>query len=267
MQHDLEIPMQYGIYQPVGDTVGPGGLIRGLRSARIYRGFAEALAAHAPKAWVVNFTNPMAVCTRTLYRVFPRVKAFGCCHEVFGTQSLLASLLAKKLRIPAPARDEIGVNVLGVNHFTWIDAASCRGVDLLDVVREHIATPGTLRFHTEREVLRKCGLYFGSLDRVKFELMKRFDVLAAAGDRHLAEFVPWFLTSRTSCYRWGFQLTPYSFRIKRWRSAPKLFQRQLRGAEPIELKHSSEEYVRQMAALLGLTTLRTNVNLPNRGTT
>jgi alpha-galactosidase/6-phospho-beta-glucosidase family protein len=90
-------------------------------------------------------------------------------------------------------------------------------------------------------------------------------VLPAAGDRHLAEFVPWFLTSAKSCYTWGFCLTPYSYRIKRWRTAPREQQRQLDGKDPITLSGSGEEYVNQMAALIGLTSFRTNVNLPNTG--
>lgn len=265
MKHDLEIPMRYGVFQPVGDTTGPGGLVRALRSARIYRGFAEAIAEHAPSAWVLNFTNPMTVCTRTLYSVFPGVKAYGCCHEVFGTQGLLAELAAGRFGVPKPPRGDIKVNVLGVNHFTWIDRAEWAGRDLLAVVREHVRKPNALRFHTKAELDRKSPSMFVSMHRVAFELMLRFDALAAAGDRHLAEFVPWFLTDRDSCYKWGFRLTPYSYRARRWREAPKLFRRQMAGREPYSIRDSGEEYVAQMSALLGLTELRTNVNLPNRG--
>ncbi|NLF39960.1 alpha-glucosidase/alpha-galactosidase [bacterium] len=265
MKHDLELPMKYGVYQPVGDTTGPGGLVRGLRSARIYKGFAEAVATHCPRAWVINFTNPMAICTRTLHEVFPAIKAFGCCHEVFGTQHMLGRLYAGEHGVPRPPRTDITVNVLGVNHFTWIDRAHYKGEDLLALVRTRLARPGALRFYTKAGLLKESSSVFHSMGRVTNELFHRFGILAAAGDRHLAEFVPWFLTSRTSCYRWGFRLTPYSYRIGRWRSAPRLFRRQLAGAEPIVLQRSDEEYMNQMAALAGLCTLRTNVNLPNRG--
>lgn len=265
MKHDLELPMRYGIYQPVGDTVGPGGIVRGLRTARIYRGFAEAVMEYAPRAWVLNMTNPMTVCTRTLHAAAPGIRAHGCCHEVFSTQYLLGRLFAKKMRCAEPPRTEVQVNVLGINHFTWIDRAECRGIDLMKLVRARIAEPSAMRFYTKRELLKDPENYFESRNHVAFELLRRFGVLAAAGDRHLAEFVPWFLTGPESCYRWGFILTPYSFRINRWRKSPALFRRQMTGKAPFAIKGSDEDFMKQMAALVGLARCRTNVNLPNRG--
>jgi galacturan 1,4-alpha-galacturonidase len=265
MKHDLEIPMKYGVYQAVGDTTGPGGLMRGLRTTQIYKSFAEAIAQYCPKAWVLNFTNPMSICTRTLHEVFPDIKAFGCCHEVFGAQNLLANLASKKFKVEKPGREEIRVNVLGVNHFTVIDKATWNGVDLLDIMREHIAKPSVMRMYNEKQLLKETTSFFPSKKRVAFEIMKRFDVLGAAGDRHLAEFLPWFLTSEKSCYRWGFRLTPYSYRIKRWKTSPAEFAKQLAGKKPYDINTSGEEFINQMAALLGLTEFRTNVNLPNIG--
>ena len=263
MKYDLELPMKYGIYQPVGDTTGPGGIIRGLRSARDYREFAEGIAAHCPDAWVINFTNPMSVCTKTLYTVFPQVKAYGCCHEVFGTQGYLGRLYARATGRPQPTRGDVRVNVLGINHFTWINQAECNGVELLELARAETRRPGRMKHYTEAD-FEGMSVFHGK-GRVTLELLKRFDVLPAAGDRHLAEFVPWFLTSEKSCYAWGFCLTPYAYRINRWRTAPRQLQRQLDGKEPIRLTGSGEEYINQMAALVGLTSFRTNVNLPNRG--
>lgn len=265
MKHDIEIPMQYGIYQPVGDTVGPGGIIRGFRSARTYAEFGRAIGEYCPKAWAVNFTNPMTVCTRTLYEVFPAAKAFGCCHEVFGTQQMLARMLAKRAGISEPSRAEVRVNVLGINHFTWIDSACCRGLDLLEMAREEAAKPANRRFYTKKLLDRKLANVFESMSRVKYELLSRYGVMAAAGDRHLAEFVPWFLTDRDSCYKWGFVLTPYSYRIERWRKARSVFVKQMKSKEPIPLGGSGEEYLNQMAAIMGLAEFRTNVNLPNIG--
>lgn len=264
MKVDLDEPAKFGIYQPVGDSVGPGGCIRALRSIREYRVIAAAIAEHAPQAWTMNFTNPMTVCTRTLYETFPDIKAYGCCHEVFGTQNLLGRAYAAMTKEPAPSRGEIDINVLGINHFTWIDRAVCRGTDLLALLREHMAKPGVVRKYTKRQVTTKSN-FFADHDQVSFELFRRFGVLAAAGDRHLAEFVPWFLTSAESCFRWGFCLTPYSYRVQRFRTAPKGFRATLKKGKFPELARSSEEYLNQMMALTGRGLLRTNVNLPNRG--
>jgi galacturan 1,4-alpha-galacturonidase len=265
MKHDLEIPMKYGVYQAVGDTTGPGGVVRGFRTARIYKKFAEAVAQYCPKAWVLNFTNPMTVCTRTLHSVFPDIKAYGCCHEVFGTQSVLAKLAAKKLKVKAPGREEIRVNVLGINHFTVIDKATWNGIDLMEIAREHVANPRAMRFYKEATLLKETPSFFACKYRVAYEIMKRFNVMGAAGDRHLAEFLPWFMTDEKSCYRWGFRLTPFSYRINRWKKSHKVFEKQMAGKEPFPLGDSGEEYMNQMAALMGLTEFRTNVNLPNVG--
>jgi len=267
MRVDLEEPEKYGIYQAVGDTVGPGGFNRALRAIGDYKVIAQAIAEYAPKAWVLNFTNPMTICTRMLYEVFPDIKAYGCCHEVFGAQKLLGRIYSAATGDSEPARDQVEINVLGINHFTWIDQASCRGVDLMPLLREHIAKPRVVRKYTKRQVessAKANGISPGH-HQVSFELFRRFGVLAAAGDRHLAEFVPWFLTSRESCFRWGFDLTPYSFRSRRYFDSPKRFKKMLNSGVFPELQSSGEEYLNQMTALTGLKSFTTNVNLPNRG--
>ena len=89
MASDVHLPERHGIYQSVGDTAGPGGLVRALRTIPMYVEIARAIRSYCPDAWVINYTNPMSLCVKTLYHVFPEIKAFGCCHEVFGTQKVL----------------------------------------------------------------------------------------------------------------------------------------------------------------------------------
>lgn len=99
MEVDVHLPERCGIYQSVGDTVGPGGIIRGLRAVPIFAEIARAIRDYAPESWVINYTNPMSVCTRVLYKVFPGIKAIGCCHEVFETKKLLAEMVTERLGI------------------------------------------------------------------------------------------------------------------------------------------------------------------------
>ena len=264
MEQDLAIPAKYGLLYPVGDSIGAPGLVRGLRSVLIYEHFAQQIQALCPNAWVINYTNPMTICTRTLTKVCPEIKAFGCCHEVFGAQELLAELTAKYLDIPLPERDEIQVNVLGINHFTFVDRALYRGHDLLDVARHHIAQAGVLRTYTEGEV-RGWDSYFKCGHQVKYQLLQRFGVLGAAGDRHLAEFVPGFLTDDETIYRYGFLRTPIEYRYSRWEEAPAKTRSLMSGETPFTLEHSSEEGTEQMCAVLGLGDMMTNCNLPNEG--
>ncbi|MGB8980275.1 MAG: alpha-glucosidase/alpha-galactosidase [Anaerolineales bacterium] len=264
MAEEIALAEEYGQYFPVGDTTGAPGLIRGLRSAVIYSEFAESIAAFCPDAWVINYTNPMSICTRTLTRVAPELRVFGCCHEVFSTQRMLARLAGQYLNVEPPARSEIKVNVLGINHFTWVDRAAYQGHDLLDLLRDHISQPGVLRTYTREEVESRND-WFYSADQVKFALFQRYGILAAAGDRHLVEFLPGFIHSPEILFKWGIIRTPVSWRIERWANAPHKTRDLMEGRSPFRLASSGEEGVGMIKALVGLGDITTNVNLENRG--
>ncbi len=266
MASDVHLPEQYGIYQPVGDTVGPGGLVRALRTIPVYQEFALKIKELAPDAWVINYTNPMSLCTRTLHQVFPGIKAFGCCHEVFNTQDVLVKMLESKLGIKGVTRDGIRVNVLGINHFTWFDAASYRGMDLFPIYQEYVNGNYQSGIEGEGEENWRNNV-FKSAQRVKFDLFKRYGLIAAAGDRHLAEFLPsaWYLKDPETVRSWKFRLTTVDERIMRQEERETKRRRMINGEEEVQLEASGEEGVRQIKALLGLGDLITNVNLPNQG--
>jgi len=264
MRDEIALAEEYGLYYPVGDTTGATGLTRGLRSAVTYKEFAEALTAYCPNAWIINYTNPMSICTRTLTRVAPELNVFGCCHEVFSTQRMLANVAAQYLNIEVPPRHEIQVNVLGINHFTWVDKATYQGHDLLELLRNHLEQPGVLRTYTQREV-EAFNDWFHSTDQVKFNLFNRFGILAAAGDRHLVEFLPGFIRSRETLFKWGVICTPVSWRIERWTTAPQKTHDLINGVTPLVLESSGEEGVGMIKALLGLGDLVTNINMENIG--
>jgi alpha-galactosidase len=264
MAEEISLAEQHGLFFPVGDTNGAPGLIRGLRSAAIYETFAKAIAATCPEAWIINYTNPMSICTRTLTRVVPELKVFGCCHEVFSTQRMLARIASQILNIEMPSRSEIEVNVLGINHFTWVDKATYQGHDLLHLLEQHLEQPDVLRTYTQAEV-ESWQDWFHSADQVKFALFQRFGILAAAGDRHLVEFMPGFIQSPEILFKWGIIRTPVSWRIERWRLAPQRTRDLMAGATHLRLEASGEEGVGMIKALIGQGDLATNVNLENKG--
>ena len=264
MAEEIALAEQYGLYFPVGDTTGAPGLIRGLRSAKIYEAFAKAIATYCPQAWIINYTNPMSICTRTLTRVEPKLNVFGCCHEVFSSQRMLARTAAQYLEIEIPSRSEIKVNVLGINHFTWIDQATYQGYDLLQLLKHHLEQPGTLRTYTQEEV-ESWNDWFHSTDQVKFTLFQRFGILAAAGDRHLVEFLPGFIQSPETLFKWGIIRTPVSWRIERWKSAPQRTRDLMSDQTPLHLEPSGEEGVGMIRALVGQGDLVSNVNMENDG--
>lgn len=263
MQSDVHAPEKYGIYQSVGDTTGPGGIVRALRTIPMYVEIGEAIHRYSPDAWVINYTNPMTLCTRTLYQVFPEIKAFGCCHEVFGTQELLTEMLKEFRGVEATRRD-IRINVLGINHFTWVDKAHYAGMDLLTLYREF-----TDQYYNNGYVSAESAAadnFFTSGSRVKMDLFRRYGIIAAAGDRHLAEFCPpWYLKDPETVREWQFKLTPVSFRVKEQEGRIARGKRLASGEEKSTIHPSSEEGVLQMKALLGLKDMVTNINMPNSG--
>ena len=136
MESDVHTPEKYGIYQSVGDTSGPGGIVRAMRTLPMFEEIAKNIEKYCPKAWVINYTNPMTWCIRTLYNTFPGIKAFGCCHEVFGTQKLLCKVVEEYLDVEKVERHEIKVNPVSVNHFTWLTEATYKNIDLFPYYRQ-----------------------------------------------------------------------------------------------------------------------------------
>ena len=266
MASDVHLPERVGVWQPVGDTVGPGGFMRAMRTIPMFVEIGEAIRDYAPDAWVINYTNPMTLCIRTLYEVFPAIKAFGCCHEVFHTQTFLTKVLKELKGIEADRR-EIYTDACGINHFTWITEAKFGQIDLLSLLPEFMD-----RFYEEgyyegddRFAFNYDTFAYGN--KVKLDLFRCYGALAAAGDRHLAEFVSnlWYLRDPKTVEDWKFGLTTVDFRETQRAQLIEETIAYANGSKPFPLNGSTEEAVDLMKALLGFKTIVSNVNLPNRG--
>lgn len=266
MYSDVHTPEKYGIYQSVGDTTGPGGIVRAMRTIPMYEYFAKKIEECCPNAWVINYTNPMTLCVKTLYRVFPKIKAFGCCHEVFGTQKVLSFALDKVLGIKDIPREEIRVNPIAVNHFTWITKAKYRNIDLFPVYEKFVEMYADNGYdeHVDQNWMNRG---FHSKERIKMDLFRRYGYIAAAGDRHLAEFCPgkWYLENPQKVKEWGFGLTTVDYRKQQLKERLERGENLASGKEEVKIEQTGEEGVNQIRALLGLCELVTNVNIPNSG--
>ncbi|MDO4294391.1 MAG: alpha-glucosidase/alpha-galactosidase [Eubacteriales bacterium] len=263
MASDVHLPERLGIWQSVGDTAGPGGMIRALRTLPMFAEFARAIRDWAPDAWVINYTNPMSLCVKMLYYIFPQIKAFGCCHEVFGTQKLLRDICEEECGLSGVDWHEVDVNVVGINHFTWFTEASCRGIDLFPVYRRYIEKHFERGYRLENENWMNSS--FACAHRVKMDLFLKYGCIAAAGDRHLAEFMPsdTYLKDPETVKAWRFGLTSVDWRKEDLRKRLERSARLVSGEEKIELKSTGEEGVMLMKALCGLGRVISNVNLPN----
>ncbi len=212
MRHDLEIPRGFGIEQSVGDSVGPGGITRALRNIPIFLGIAADMEELCPDAWMLNITNPMTTICRAVTRE-SSIRTVGLCHEVTVLQFLLSLLLEVDFR-------SIDLEITGVNHFPIVTRATVGGRDGFELLAELLDDPGRADERLAMDLPEGLGLAKptpgehwtkGDLiaaNRLKFDLFRRFGALPGAGDRHLAEFFPGFLTAESGWgERWGVRLT------------------------------------------------------------
>ena len=267
MASDVHTPEKYGIYQSVGDTAGPGGILRAMRTVPIYEGFARKIRECCPNAWVLNLTNPMSILVKTLYDVFPEIKAFGCCHEVFHAQDFLTAVL-KETRGIQVKRSDIYTDASGINHFTWITEAKYGNTDLLALLPEFMEKyyeEGYYEQPGRRFAFREDPFAYGN--KVKLDLFRRYGALAAAGDRHLAEFVPgsWYLRDPETVRQWQFGLTSVDFRIRQQADRVQETLDLAEGRKKFKIGRSGEEAADLIKALLGFKTVVSNVNMPNLG--
>jgi alpha-galactosidase len=268
MQHDLEVPERHGIRQSVGDTVGPGGVMRALRNIPVLVGIARDMRELCPDAWLLNITNPMTTLCRAAVRE-TAVKTVGLCHEVTMAQLTLAQLFDVDFR-------SFDLEIAGVNHLPIVTTLRIDGDDGFGRLRDLLADPDRIAdepvgmpegFGHEATSFggrfRKRDLLYAN--QVKLALFDRFGVLPAAGDRHLVEFFPGFLTEESNWgKRWGVGLTSIADR-EVWLDYYKAEFAQLRAAAELPREPSGEfvaplidAFVRDRARVFPL-------NLPNRG--
>ena len=254
MALDLEIPERYGIYQSVGDTVGPGGLSRALRNVPVMLDIARAMERQCPDAWMLNLTNPMTVLTRAV-SMATRIKAIGLCHELFGVRGGL-------MRMFGAAVEDFQWRVAGVNHLIWILEMTIRGQDGFAMIRDYFASGRQFPQAPSRGDWHEP---FRDNWKLKLALFEVYDALPAAGDRHLAEFFPYFLTPATDYgAEYAVQLTKIPHRRQQVATAREAVRTAIQGEMPA-LARSPEATADIIAAVANGRSVRTIVNLPNVG--
>jgi alpha-galactosidase len=178
--HDVLIPRGFGIDQTVGDTLGPGGIFRGLRSVDALREVAEAMLEICPDAWLLNYANPMAV--NVWATDLLGVKIVGLCHSVQGT----SELLARELEVPY---DEVTFECAGVNHTAWFTTFRRGDEDLIPKIRDVMKArhvDGTI------PMLPRSDDPYESIERVRAELMMLTGYFHTESSHHASEYWAWF---------------------------------------------------------------------------
>lgn len=165
---DFELPEAHGLHQTIGDTIGVGGIFRGLRTFPVLAGIAADMAQVCPDAWLLNYTNPMAMNVTYLHHVAPQLKVLGLCHSVYWTMVGLCEL------IDVPY-DEVAYWSAGVNHQAWVLRWERAGENLYPLLDARIAEDPELRRRVRVDMYRRLGYY------------------PTETSEHSSEYVPWYL--------------------------------------------------------------------------
>jgi len=245
MEKDLEIPLKYGVHQTVGDSVGPGGLARALRSIPVQIGIAKHMEELCPDAWLVNITNPMAtICLATVQAT--SIKTIGLCHELQGVLAILKNMLKLPEDVP------MEMQVAGVNHFIWLLSLRIDEQDGFDLIREWAKNPTP--FEVPDQAAKE--MFAPSLIdafKLKLALLEKYGHLPAAGDRHICEFFDSYLADIEQADRlYSIKPTSITERRDSWFAAMRGYVHgMLEGNFPLPGKKSSEAISDIIAALSG----------------
>lgn len=166
---DFEIPKKYGLKQTIADTLGIGGIFRGLRTIPVMVDFCREMEELAPDAWLLNYTNPMAINTGAFLQQ-TGVRGVGLCHGIQGAHHWLSHCLG----VPA---DELAFQAAGTNHCAWIIKLEHNGEDQYPRLKKMVNE----------------GAEFAQHDKVRFEMLKKFGYYGGESSEHMAEYVPYFI--------------------------------------------------------------------------
>ncbi len=247
-RHDLEIPKQYGVDINIGDSRGPAGIFRFLRTVPVMLDIVRDIERYCPQATLLNYTNPMAMLCRALTHE-SKIRMVGLCHSVQGTAEMLARWIGAPM-------SEITYTCAGINHMAWYLNYQWNGQDAYPLIRQAI---------TERpEVYNE--------EIVRNEMFLHMDYYITESSGHNSEYNWWFrkrpdLIEKYCTHGTGWNPGEYAYIVKRnlerqetWREDTR---RWLESDEPIALERGHEFAAYIINALLGDEPFEFNGNVPN----
>jgi alpha-galactosidase len=228
VRFDNDIPMKYGIDQCIGDTIGPGGLFKALRTVPVWIDVLKDVEALCPKAIVLNYTNPMNMLCLAAARTAPSLQVVGLCHSVQGT----GHLLAKRAGVPYT---EMEWECAGINHLAWFTKLRHQGKDLYPLLMKK-AKQDLAGKLTDPE----------DLDIVRKDMMIHFGAFITESSGHLSEYLPYYrkrkdLLKKYSRPRYDGESGFYVNNWPTWRAgADRERDDMVKGVKPIEWERSWE---------------------------
>jgi alpha-galactosidase len=240
---DFEVPKRYGLRQTIADTLGIGGIMRALRTVPVLIDICRDMEVLCPDAWLLNYTNPMAMNCWALARATP-VRTVGLCHSVQGT----AMQLADDIGVPY---SDITYQAAGINHMAFYLRFERHGEDLYPLIRKVVSdgrVPGN--------------------NRVRYEMLMRLGYFVTESSEHFAEYTPYFIRRDRPdlIERFGVPLDEYitrcDFMDRFWSDMKSFFE----SDEPITAIERSLEYGALIIHSMETGTPRVVYgNVPNRG--
>ena len=223
---DFEIPKKYGLEQTIADTLGVGGIMRGLRTIPVILDICRDMEELCPDALLLNYVNPMSMLCWAISRS-STIKTIGLCHSVQHT----AHQLAEDLGVEA---DTIEFRCAGINHMAfYLDFQQRQGKELVDLYPRIAERATVFPMPTRGDVERSDGGFDGLSDAVRYEMFKRLGYFVTESSEHFSEYVPWFIKSGRSDLldKFGIPLDEY----------PRRCERQIEGWETLRTRLENPE--------------------------
>ncbi|WP_432047056.1 alpha-glucosidase/alpha-galactosidase [Streptomyces asiaticus] len=237
---DFEIPARHGVRQTIGDTLGVGGIFRALRTFPFLKALGEDIAAVCPGAWLLNYTNPMAMNVQYLVAATGLTRVVGLCHSVHWTIHDLCELL----KVPF---NEVTYRAAGVNHQAWVLRLEHDGTDLYPRLDALIAENAQLRRRVRVDMYRRLGYY------------------PTETSEHSSEYVPWYLHHDSEIERLRLPVGAYLGIVDENVAAYEQTRDALATGAPIDVE-GTMEYAPQIIHSMVTGTPRTVYgNVPNHG--
>jgi alpha-galactosidase len=241
-ERDIAIPLKYGIDQSVGDTVGPGGVFKALRTAPVLMDICEDMEDVAPDATLLNYTNPMAIACWSIAEA-TSVPTIGLCHSVQRTTLDLADYMGV-------SPDRVKGWVAGINHLAWFLRLEVDGQDAYPQLVEAMNNP---------EIF--------SRDTVRFEVMKQFGYFVTESTRHMSEYTPYFRTNEETIEDFNLDQIPQYLQQYETRddgNATKILE-DINSDKKLTATRSDEYACRIIEAMESDRPTVINGNVPNEG--
>ena len=248
---DFDIPKKYGLRQTIADTLGIGGIMRGLRTVPVLWDIARDMAELCPDALMLQYVNPMAINTWALAEAFPALKQVGLCHSVQNT----VEEIAHDLDLP---KEDIRYRVAGVNHVAFFLRLEHEGRSLYPALRDGYRSG---RLPKPPLLMPRCA------NKVRYEVMEHLGYFCTESSEHFAEYVPWFIKDGRDdlIEQFSIPLDEYPKRCEEQIAGWKEQAKDLLSQGKIEVCRSHEFAADLMNAIVTDTPLTIYGNLPNHG--